>query len=211
MATDVPQTNLSAAVLAGGQSSRMGTDKALLTIDGATVLERIIRVLERVSTDVFVAGDRPAYRRFGVPVYPDRQHGSGPLAGLETSLLHARYDRVLVVGCDMPFLNVELLDAMSTATFDEDALVPVRIINGSRRREPLHAFYRKQCLPTVRQSLGEGRRSLQQLLQTLNVVELDEDWMRRFDPELESLSNINTPGEARLAGIGNRNREEHNR
>lgn len=208
MAGTSPHMDLSAAVLAGGQSSRMGTDKALLTIDGVTVLERILRLLEWVATDVFVAGERAAYREFGVPVFPDRQDGSGPLAGLETALLHARHDRVLVVGCDMPFLQTGLLDAMASTAFDGDALVPVRLIEGARRLEPLHAIYRKQCLPTVEQHLSDGRRSLQKLLGTLNVVELDEGWMRQFDPELESLSNINTPDEARIAGIGNRNREE---
>lgn len=208
MSETLPNASLSAAVLTGGQSSRMGTDKALLLIDGSPVLEHILRRLRGVASDIIVAGDRPGYHRFGVPVYADRFPGAGPLAGLETALHHAMHESVLVVGCDMPFLHDGLLQAMAARPFDGDALVPFRIVDGHARPEPLHAIYRKQCLPLVAELLAGGRRSMQRLLDELQVTRLDEEWLRRHDPALTSFTNVNTPEEARRAGIGPDVREE---
>lgn len=208
MAGTFPQTDLSAVVLAGGQSSRMGADKALLLLDDRTVIECILDVLEDVAADVFIVGERPEYHTFGVPVYPDRVSGAGPLAGLETALRLAKHDRVLLTGCDMPFLNVGLLRAMADVPFTGDALVPVRRVDGALRPEPLHAIYRKQSLVVIQERLAGGQRSLQRLLDALDTVELDEQWLRRFDPELASFTNMNTPAEARTAGVRNRDREE---
>ncbi|MFM9108738.1 MAG: molybdenum cofactor guanylyltransferase [Chloroflexota bacterium] len=128
---------VSAAVLAGGMSRRMGSDKALLpaTPGGQTLLERALATVSDVADETFiVASGRPEYERFGVPVVADLHPGAGALGGIATALRAARCERCLVVACDMPFLNPVLLNAMIGWPGDWDVLAPS--IAGESRQGP---------------------------------------------------------------------------
>lgn len=194
---------LSAAVLTGGQSRRMGTDKALLEVGGMTLLERTLDVVRQVSDDVFVVGDRRPYHRFGVPVVADAYPGTGPLGGIATALRHARNDLVLVVACDLPFLSGSLLRAMADYPRDYDALVPlVRAVGESGERpvfQPLHAIYTRRCLAVIEAYLAKGGRKVSGFFDAIDVRTLDEAWVREIDPELDSFVNANNPGELQRA------------
>ena len=89
-------------VLAGGKSSRMGRDKALVQVEGITLLDRAIEQLRPHAKEVLVIGDPARYTPIHAHVVPDDEPGNGPLGGLVTALAHARYVRVLVLACDMP-------------------------------------------------------------------------------------------------------------
>src|SRR5579875_3832675 len=113
------------AVMAGGKSSRLGRDKALLTIDGETLLARALRCVASVTAEQLVIGPpERAAQAPGVRVVPDAYPGSGPLGGIYSALQAASHDSVLVVACDMPFLNGALLAYLLTLAPGYDVVLP---------------------------------------------------------------------------------------
>lgn len=200
---------VSAAVLAGGKSSRMGTDKALVPVSpgGPVMLEMILATLQSISDDVFiVASERPAYSVFGFPVLPDHYPAGGVLGGIGSALRYARYERCLVVGCDMPLLNPAVLRLLLTLIDEAEAVVPRTLGHGRQGGaviyQPLHAVYHRRCLPSIEQALREGKRQAVAFLPDVHVRLVDEHVIRAWDPELWSLMSIDTP--ERLAEIRQR-------
>jgi molybdenum cofactor guanylyltransferase len=196
--------DLSAAVLAGGASRRMGRDKALMTLDGRTLLERAVVAVASVARDTFVVGDRAAYHQFGVAVVADEFPGAGPLGGIATALRHARHAHVLVVACDMPFLSVPLLQAMAAQPRDFDVLVPVTssVASGQRSAstyETLHAIYERSILPAIELRIARGELQVAAALAGLAVRELPEAWLREYDPAMRSFVNANRPDDWQAA------------
>ncbi len=196
---------VSAAVLAGGASRRFGTDKALVPLPGGTIpmLGAVVRALLDVAADVtIIAPEDRSYSRFGVPVVSEVAPGQGPLGALEMALSRAANDRCIVVGCDLPFLNPDLLRWMAQFDFTEDALVPmVRGVEAggatgaTPRPQVLHAIYRRSCLDPVRRLRSSGERRLGRLLDLIGVRYLHEDEIRRLDPALRSFLNLNSEEE----------------
>ncbi len=193
---------VSAAVLAGGESRRFGIDKALVPLPGGTtpMLEVVVQALLAVTADVVViAPENRTYAQFGIPVVSERSPGQGPLGGLEMALGWTSHDRCIVVACDLPFLNPDLLRWMAAQAFTEDALVPM--VSGTDpggsstpnpRPQPLHAIYRRSCLGAVQQLRSSGERRLGRLLELIDVRYLGDEEIRRIDPELRSLLNLNS-------------------
>jgi molybdenum cofactor guanylyltransferase len=194
--------SVSAAVLAGGKSRRFGTDKALVPRPGGTtpMLEAVVQALLAVTADVIViAPENRTYAQFGVPVVSERFPGQGPIGGLELALSRMSHDRCIVVACDLPFLNPDLLRWMAEHAFSEDALVPK--VSGTAdagsstlipRPQPLHAIYRRSCLGAVQQLRLSGERRLGRLLDVIDVRYLEDKEIRRVDPELRSFLNLNS-------------------
>ncbi len=203
--------SLSAAVLAGGASRRMGTDKALLELDGQTLLERAIVAVSNVADDVIIVGDRQPYHDFGVPVIRDSYPETGPIGGIATALQDAQHDYVLVVACDMPFLSSWLLSAMADVPRDYDVLLPVtdgsRSSQGQQRTyETLHAIYHRRCLDTFRRRIELGERKLVNGLAGLIVHELSQEWILQYDPDFDSFVNANNQEEWEAAVVRRRSR-----
>ena len=191
---------LSAAVLAGGQSRRMGTDKALLPLrPGDPPLARLVidRVRE-VTEEVFlVSPDRPGYGALGVPVVPDRFEEGGTLGGIGTALATASHEHCLVVACDLPFLSGPLLRWLAARPRDYDVLIP-RLPGESRQGgglvfQTLHAIYAKRCLPAIERQLVAGRRQVIGFFPEVRVEAVDLEAVRAIDPDLRSFFNANTP------------------
>jgi len=196
-------TQLTAAVLAGGLSRRMGRDKALEMVACQTLLERAVRIVQSVTSDVIIVGYREPYRQYGVPVIADAYPGFGPLAGIVTALREAASEFVLVVACDMPMLCARLLDAMAALPRDYDILVPVtgdqrESQAGDGTRQTLHAIYRRTCLARFEDSIQRGERQVYAAFDGLNVRELPESWLREYDPDLRSFLNANRPADLAL-------------
>lgn len=197
---------LSGAVLAGGRSRRMGTDKALLPLRPGdppllrVVLERVAAVVDDIT---IVASGRPQYAAFGVRVVPDRLEEAGTLGGIATALMTARHDRCLVVACDMPFLNVDLLRWMADQPRDYDVLVP-RLPGESRQGsgfvfQTLHAVYGRDCVPAIERRLATGQRQVIGFFEDVRVRTVELDVIEGFDPDQRSFFNANTPEAAREA------------
>ena len=115
---------VSGAILAGGQSRRMGSDKAALLIQGEPILKRTARLVASITADVAIIGppERAALAP-GVRILPDRWPQQGPLGGIATALQALPGEAVLVVGCDMPFLNAALLRYLIALAPEYDAVV----------------------------------------------------------------------------------------
>jgi molybdopterin-guanine dinucleotide biosynthesis protein A len=197
---------ISAAILAGGRATRLGgADKGALVVGGIPIIVRQLTALSTIAADVrIVANDAGRYRDLGVPVVADALAGRGALGGLYTALLEARYDRVLVLACDMPFVAAALLQrlvAESTGGEEIDAVVP----RSARGLEPLCALYRTRVAATARALIDRGELRLTSLLGALQMRELGENALAPYD-DGALFENVNTPHDyARARGLVERN------
>lgn len=158
-------------VLAGGKSSRMGTNKALLEVGGKRNIERAVKVLHQAADDVLiVTNTKEEYEFLGCPMVSDRVQGKGPLAGLEAGLAVSRFDTTIVAACDMPFLSQHLLQYMLKQAPGFDAVVP--LIEG--KLHPLLAVYKKSALPTIQQCLQQDQLRMVHVLSLLRVKYIEE-------------------------------------
>lgn len=181
-------------VLAGGQSRRLGRDKAFEPLGGHPLLEHVLIALSKVAGEIIVVGsDAGALLRQEWPVpfrsLPDERPGRGPLSGMDVGLKQASFPAAWVVGCDMPFLSPALLQHLMGLVEGYDAVVPVV----GDRFQALHAVYRPTCLPAVDLLLRQGRARVQDLFSLVRVRLVGEPEIRRYDPDLRSFLNVNTP------------------
>lgn len=180
----------SAAVLAGGQSRRMGRDKSLLPIAGLTMLEHILNQVRPLVDETLVGADNPEKYGFtGVRVIPDEEPGQGPLMGILSCVQAARRERVLVTACDIPELPTDFLRIMLRKANRTDIVMPR---DSCGRYEPLPAVYTRRMLPAARAVLARGGRRVVEILDEPDVhaefVRLPPgDWHR----------NLNTPDDYR--------------
>ena len=193
---------LSVLILAGGPSRRMGQDKAWLDFGGVPLVEHIARrVLPLTDELIFStnAADRfcPLQRRWPVPtrLVADESLGMGPLAGIASGLRIASYDLVLVLAVDMPCVQVPLLFHMASLAADYQAVIP--LVPNSRSTEPapepLHALYRRSCLPAITKHLKAGHRRVISFLPDVRTRWVLPKEITRFDPDFTSFRNLNTP------------------
>jgi molybdenum cofactor guanylyltransferase len=198
---------LSAAALAGGQSRRMGTDKALLPLvaGGEPMLGIVLQRLSAVADEVLVvANDGAKYAALGARVVPDLRPDVGALGGIQAAIASSEHDYCLVVACDMPFLSLPLLRRMADEPRDYDVLVPL-IPGESRQRsdglvfQTLHAIYSRDCLPFIEKRIAEGKKQVVGFFEDVRVRALDVAEIARWDPDLRSFFNANTPEALRAA------------
>ncbi len=185
----MPNLPLSGVVLAGGRSARLGRDKALLELEGRTLVARTLDALAQLTDDLVVVTSL-APRLFPPParVITDRYVGAGVLAGVHAGLLAARGELAIVVACDMPFLNLDLLRHMVTLAHETDAVVP-----RWTDVEPLHAIYRPAaCLGPIERALARGERRIISFYHEVRVRYVERAEIARFDPQGLSFFNVNT-------------------
>lgn len=179
-------------ILAGGASRRMGTDKALLSLDGHPLIEIISDRLRSVVDEVIVVADN-GHRfelfadRWVADIYP----GVGTLGGIHAGLKAASYHRTLIVGCDMPFLNVPLLDWFSNALVGYDLVV----LKQGEQMETLHAAYSKSCLYAVEEAIKSGKRRVNSFYHQVKARFVDPAEIEALGFDLISFRNINTSNE----------------
>jgi molybdopterin-guanine dinucleotide biosynthesis protein A len=202
---------ISGIILAGGKSRRMGgRNKAFLKLDGHPLIEIVVERVHSVCAEVLiVAGDTSPYTGLGIPLVEDRFSGVGVLGGLHAGLEAASHVLALVVGCDMPFLNPDLLRAFAGWTKGYDVVVlrhaPPRSPprsggdvpkgQGGLFVEPLHAAYRRTCLPAIEDAIGAGERRIVSFFPHVRVRYVSPKEIASLDPNLRSFRNVNTPEE----------------
>ena len=196
MAALAGSVNVSGIVLAGGQSRRLGRDKAVELVGGQPLIRRVIGRIVDVSDEVVVVVADEARgkvlalddgHRIALDLYP----GKGSLGGIFSGLCAARAEWSIVVACDMPFLNLDLLSFMLTLRKDADAVVPV--LEG--RPEPTHAIYSKRCLPYIEPRLKADDLKIARFFEEVRVKYVPEADIARFDPDHLSFFNVNTPSD----------------
>jgi molybdopterin-guanine dinucleotide biosynthesis protein A len=154
-----PDPELAGLVLCGGASRRMGRDKALIELGGATLLARAIEVLDRVAAPVMLAcGPRPRYAELGRPLVLDAGPDLGPLGGLAAGLETAELPYLAVLACDLPGATPALFAALLDRArgLELDAV----LFETGAGPEPLLAVYRRAILPAVRRALARGDRRM---------------------------------------------------
>jgi molybdopterin-guanine dinucleotide biosynthesis protein A len=180
------------AILAGGQSRRMGTDKSFVLLDGKPLIQHVIDRASQLETPlILIANDVERYQQLGLTVYPDVIPGAGSLGGLYTALSHSKSDYTLCLACDMPQVNPALLHHLITLKDSYDAIVPR--VNGVA--QSLHAIYHQRCLPIIHEHIQQGKLKISRVIDVLNTRFVDDAELRQFDPDGTSFMNLNTQDE----------------
>ena len=185
---------LSLAIIAGGQSRRMGRDKAFVELGGTPLIERVIaRSANLGQSETILITNKPAqYAHLGLPMHGDILQDKGSLGGIYTALARAKSPDVLVLACDMPFVNRGLLRFMIKQMDDEtDIVVPT--VDGYP--QGLHAIYKKTCIAPIAEQLAANRLKIIRFYDQMRVRYLDEADYAPFDPQGRSFANLNTPEE----------------
>ncbi len=183
-------SNVTGVILAGGQSSRMGSNKALLPFQGGRFIEVIYRRFSELFPEVLLVTNNPEQYAF-LPCrkVADLYPGMGALAGLHSGLRHATMPHIFVAACDMPWLNSALIRRLAGLLDTADVVIPF----GENGLEPLHAIYGKQCLGPMEESLAADRRRIVSFFPQVRVRELRQEQVRAIDPDFDSFRNVNTP------------------
>lgn len=186
-------------IQAGGKSSRMGQNKALLPFQGEPLIMRVYRRLASLANEVLITVNQTTGFEFlGLPLITDVYPGKGTLGGLFTGLQAARGPLIAVVGCDMPFVNPILLHAELDLLdrTEADAVIPL----SDSGLELLHSVYRREtCLPAIYKSLMADQLRLVSWLPDVKVQEMPLDEVKVYDPELHAFFNLNTPDDFKQA------------
>ena len=184
--------DVTGVVLAGGKSLRYGRNKALVKVDGVSLIEKVLRVMESLFEELTLITNTPdVYAHLGLPMRPDLIKGLGPLGGIHAALSSINSDAGFFVACDMPALSGSLIHHMVMIRDDFDVVVP-RI---SGKIETLHTLYHKRCLPSVKELIDSGGRQVFRFFPKVSVRYVEEEEIRIFDPQLASFYNVNRPEE----------------
>jgi molybdopterin-guanine dinucleotide biosynthesis protein A len=193
---------ITSIILAGGRSSRLGREKLAEVIAGKSLIERAISRLSSLSQEILIVisqkqarSSLPSYTypeaKTVVDLYPE----TGSLIGIYTGLVHSSNFLNLVVACDMPFLNLELLRYMVKMAPGFDVVIP-RI---GDQMEPLHAVYSKNCMKPMENLIKQGNLKIRDFFDSVKVRYVEEEELGRFDPERLSFFNINTEADLKRA------------
>ena len=186
---------LTVCIQAGGQSSRMGEDKALKIFLGRPLIQRVADRLTPIADEIIVTTNRPdAYAFLNLRLFADIKPERGALGGLYTAIASATQPIVAVVACDMPFASPRLIETMSRLLVEEEA--DVVIAKSEEGYEPLHAVYRREaCLPAIEKSIDADQWKVIAWFPQVKVRVLTMDEIKSADPEGLAFWNVNTPEE----------------
>lgn len=188
--------DISGALLAGGKSRRMGTEKALVKIGNTTLIERAIRLMNAVTARPMIITNTP--EKFGhlhLPLHRDIIPGLGPLGGIYTALEYASKNHVLILACDMPSITPRIVRELGLQSDRHD----ISVLDAGSGLEPLCAVYSKRCLPVIKQQIEKGDLKVTNVfsqmkkVKVLNLTEVDESVSR------DHFLNVNTPSDRLLA------------
>jgi molybdopterin-guanine dinucleotide biosynthesis protein A len=186
---------LTVSIQAGGQSARMGEDKALKTFLGRPLIQRLIERLSPIADEIIVTTNRPeAYSFLDLRLIPDLKPGRGALGGLYTAIASATHPSVAVVACDMPFASATFIETASRFLVEEEA--DVVIAKSNEGYEPLHALYRREtCLPAIEAAIDADQWKVIAWFPQVKVRVLTNEELKQLDPAGLAFWNVNTPEE----------------
>jgi molybdenum cofactor guanylyltransferase len=178
-------------VLAGGRSSRMGREKALLDVGGVPLIVRTARLVESVAGSATVVGETAGIRALGLPMVADDRPGAGPLGGIATALRVSRAPWCLVVACDLPYLKKAWLEYLVTRALGSDADAVIAM--NASGAEPLCAAYRESAEPAIRSAVSLGNLKVRSMLENLRGEVIEPEEWKRFDSDGYLFKNMNSP------------------
>jgi molybdopterin-guanine dinucleotide biosynthesis protein A len=183
--------HIAAFILAGGESSRMGRDKARLEFGGVPLILRTARLIESVAGAPAIIGNPDAYRAFDLRTIADDWPGAGPLGGIATALRAATTPWSLIVATDLPYLTREWLEYLIARALasSADAVLPMN----TRGAEPLCAMYHQRAEPSIRATLERGTRKVTDGLLDIHVETIAPAEWNPFDSDGLLFKNMNSP------------------
>jgi molybdopterin-guanine dinucleotide biosynthesis protein A len=194
-------SSFTVAILAGGKSSRMGTDKSFVPLLGRPMIEHVLeRVADLGQRETILIVNRPDdYAHLGLPMFGDVIPDKGSLGGIYSAIHCSRSDSTLVLACDMPLVNPPLLRYMIALRGEEGGPYDVIVPRVEDHPQGLHAIYSRSCLESIRACIDADHLKVIGFYDQMHVRYLDAAEYARFDPQGRSFQNINTPDELRAA------------
>lgn len=190
---------MTGAVLAGGKSRRMGSNKAFIKVDGIAIIERVLGVLNEVFDERLIIADEVNLFKGYSPearAIPDFYKGAGSLGGIYTALLNSSSETAFVTACDMPDINAEAVTRVISTPL-EGAQAAIPFIKG--RPHPMHALYHKDCLRPMEEMIRSGNLRITDLFKRIEVRKLTEEDFMGLDIN-GSIANLNTREELHCRG-----------
>jgi len=184
------RNDVTIALIAGGKSSRMGTDKSFVELAGTPLIEHLMVRVDGLANTILITNRPDDYVHLGLPMFSDVIPEKGSLGGIYSAIHHSQSEWTLALACDMPFVSAELLRYM-VGLRDEslDVIVP-RV---DKYPQGLHALYRRTCLEPIRARIDADRLKVIGFYGDVRVRYLDEAEYEKFDSAKQSFFNVNTP------------------
>lgn len=181
--------NITGIILAGGKSSRMGTDKGFVMYKHQSFMDHIIEALKQVVNNIIIVSDNTDYDDFNLKRVDDIIKDSGPLAGLYSGLTHSNTQDNLVLSCDIPLINTEILQKLVA---HKDDNVDIIQLESMGKTMPLIALYKKECAQICYDLLQRNERRMSALINSLNTktIVLDQD-LEEFTLNVNTLNELN--------------------
>lgn len=181
------KTHITGIILAGGKSSRMGSEKGFLELNGKTFMTRIIEALKPLVNEIIIVSNASEYDVFNLKRVEDKIEAAGPLAGLYTGLFHSETENNIVLSCDVPLINTEILKQLIDGITSESDVIQ---IESQGKTMPLIAMYKKYCMLHFLKLLEQGEKRLRVAVAELRTKTI------KLSPDLEGYArNINTISE----------------
>ena len=173
-------------ILSGGKSTRMGTDKALLTLNNKTLLQNAIEICKPVCQNILISSDNSNHKNHGYKTIPDEFKNCGPLGGIYSCLKKSVTDWNFVISVDAAFVKTSFIEALAKNTVQFDAVVPVH----NKGKEPLISMFHKSVLTTMEKHLKTGNFKMHNLINALNTNFLDtQTWVTKYPQIFYNLNN----------------------
>ncbi len=177
-------------ILAGGQNLRMGRNKAFIEVNGQRIIDRTCSIFQELFDEILLVTNSPLeYLDLNLRTVTDLLPGKGSLGGIYTGLFYSSRPHAFFAGCDMPFLNKELIRHLIDPAPKHDVVIP-RTADGW---QPLHAVYSRKCLPLIEDLFRRDNLRIIDLFPNVKKKEVLQDELLRFDPRLTSFFNVNSP------------------
>ena len=178
---------ITSIILAGGKSRRMGTDKALLELEGKPLLEKAIGICKAFSSKILISSNNLEHGIFGLPVVRDEIENCGPMGGVYSCLKKSESNWNFIISVDSPFVEPEFLEFLISNIKEYDAIVPV----SSKGEEPLIALYNISSLVELKKMMETGNFKMQNFIHSVSTNWIDaQSWEKRY-PKL--FYNLNRP------------------
>ncbi len=189
--------DITTIILAGGESKRMGQDKAFLLWEGKTFIRHILESVDTFSSQIIISGNKPpniylkeAENLKNIPlVIKDITPFSGPLNGIVSCSSFIEREIVFLSTCDTPYLNIQALEYLYNSLEGYETVIPVI----GEKFQPLNTFYTKEAVKKAYRMYSQGVRSLFQWIKSLKVKYIPDKDLKKFDPNLRTFTSINTP------------------
>lgn len=179
---------VTAIILAGGKSSRMGTDKGLVLLNRKPMIQHIIEAVQKTEiNDILIISNNLAYKQFGLPVYSDIIKESGPLGGIYTGLVNSTTSRNMILSCDIPFINDEVMNVL----LEDQSQSPITVLKYKDRIHPLIGIFNTSIIPDLQAQISKNNLKVRELIQFKNATILDLE-TKILGIQSQVVANVNT-------------------